>query len=302
MARGRRVPSEVKTTSLEAFASQSRAWRKRANWTQVELGQEIGYSASLISAVESMDKGPSADFAWALDKVFDTPGFDEQAGTPGTFMTLYELVAREAYPAFFAPVVPFERQAVRIHGWELGAVPGPLQTKDYARALIETSSPGIDAAGIDRLVVARLERKAVLNGEPPQMLWYVLDEGLLRHVVGDPTTMAAQLDALTESAELPNVVIQVLSYDADNYAGTDGSITSYEFADASTVCYTECYSGGRIIEAPDEVAQVVTVLNLIRASALSPRKSLELIRQIRREINDGQRELAQVELLRCSGR
>ncbi|MBV8995600.1 MAG: hypothetical protein JO287_18310 [Pseudonocardiales bacterium] len=124
------------------------------------------------------------------------------------------------------------------------------------------------------------------------MLWYLLDEGILHHVVGNPAVMSAQLDVLAEAAEMPNVVIQVLAFAADTYAGTDGSITAYEFADAPTVCYTECYSGGRIVEVPAEVAGVVTVLNLIRASALSPRKSLELIRQIRREIDDRQRELA----------
>ena len=119
----KKTPSDVKTTSLQAFAAQLRAWRQQRGWSQVELGQAMGYSASLISGVESMDKPPTADFARACDLAFGTPGFDEQTGTPGTFVTFYELVAREAYPAFFAPVVPFEREAVRIHSWELGSVP-----------------------------------------------------------------------------------------------------------------------------------------------------------------------------------
>jgi transcriptional regulator with XRE-family HTH domain len=126
----KKTPSDVKTTSLQAFAAQLRAWRQQRGWSQVELGQAMGYSASLISGVESMDKPPTADFARACDLAFGTPGFDEQTGTPGTFVTFYELVAREAYPAFFAPVVPFEREAVRIHSWELGSVPGLLQTED----------------------------------------------------------------------------------------------------------------------------------------------------------------------------
>ena len=134
MSKVKLTPSEVKTTSLQAFAVQLRAWRQQAGWTQVELGHQMGYSASLISGVESMDKPPTADFARACDKAFQTPGFAEETGTPGTFMTFYELVAREAYPAFFAPVVPFERDAVRIHGWELGSIPGFLQTEDYARS------------------------------------------------------------------------------------------------------------------------------------------------------------------------
>ena len=90
---------------LAAFASQLRAWRQRSGWPQVELGTKMGYSASLISGVESMDKPPTAEFAAACDQAFATPGFDEATGAAGTFMTLYELVAREAYPAFFAPVV-----------------------------------------------------------------------------------------------------------------------------------------------------------------------------------------------------
>jgi hypothetical protein len=68
-----------------------------------------------------MDKPPASDFAKACDSVF---------GTPDTFIALQELVAREAYPAFFAPVVPFEQEAARIHGWELGAIPGLLPPRE----------------------------------------------------------------------------------------------------------------------------------------------------------------------------
>ena len=162
------TPSEVKTTSLQAFAAQLRAWRQQAGWTQVELGHKLGYSASLISGVESMDKPPTGDFARACDKAFQTPGFAEETGTPGTFMTFYELVAREAYPAFFAPVVPFEREAVRIHGWELGAIPGLLQTEEYARAMIRSGRPNDSQDAIDRLVAARIERQGILSGEHPR--------------------------------------------------------------------------------------------------------------------------------------
>ena len=151
--------SEVKTTSLAAFASQLRAWRQRSGWTQVELGTKMGYSASLISGVESMDKPPTAEFAAACDQAFATPGFDEATGAAGTFMTLYELVAREAYPAFFAPVVPFEREAARIHGWELGAIPGLLQTEDYARAMISSGRPNDTAEAVGKLVMARMDRR-----------------------------------------------------------------------------------------------------------------------------------------------
>jgi hypothetical protein len=118
------------------------------------------------------------------------------------------------------------------------------------------------------------------------MLWYVIDEGALRHVVGSPAVMGAQLDRLIEASDLPGIVIQVLPFTADNHAGCDGPITVFEFTDAPTVCYTECYSGGRIVEAREEVAGLMTVISMLRASALPPRESRELIRQIRSQIND----------------
>jgi transcriptional regulator with XRE-family HTH domain len=266
---------DVKTTSLEAFASQLRAWRLHMSWTQVEMGGKLGYSASLISGIETMDKAPTADFAVRCDEVFSAPG---------TFATLQELVAREAYPAFFAPVIPFEREAVRIHGWELGAIPVLLQTEDYARALITSGRPKGRPEEIDRQVAARIARQEVVSAENGPLLWYVLDESVLRHFVGGPAVMSRQLDRLLEAADTPGIIVQALPFAADNQAGTDGPISVYEFADSPSVCHTGCYGGGRIVEGREEVAELITMLNLIRASALSTRDSKDLIHQIRREI------------------
>ncbi len=88
MPKVKTTPSEVKTTSLHAFAAQLRAWRQQMGWTQVELGRKMGYSASLISGVESMDKPPTAEFAAACDKAFGTPGSSEEPGTPGNLHDL----------------------------------------------------------------------------------------------------------------------------------------------------------------------------------------------------------------------
>jgi len=109
---------------------------------------------------------------------------------------------------------------------------------------------------------------------------------VLRHVVGGSAVMAEQLDRLLAAADSPGIVVQVLTFTADNHAGADGPIAVYEFAESPSVCYTECYSGGRIVEERAEVADLMTVISLIRASALSARDSRELIRRIRSEMDD----------------
>jgi transcriptional regulator with XRE-family HTH domain len=269
--------SEMKTTSLAAFASQLRAWRQQTGWTQVEAGDKLGYSASLVSGIETMDKTPTADFAARCDTVF---------GAPGTFAAIRELVAREVWPSYFAPVIDLEASAIRIHEWEMRVVPGLLQTEDYARSVITAGKPRDGSAAIDRAVAARLERQAILAREDPPMLWHVLHEGVLRHVVGGPAVMAAQLDKLAELATQPGIVIQVLPFSASDHPGTDGPILVYDFGGAASVAYTECKGGGRVVESADEVGDLMMIINMIRAAALPPRESASLIGKIRSEIAD----------------
>jgi hypothetical protein len=56
--------------------------------------------------------------------------------------------------------------------------------------------------------------------------------------------------------------------------------------DAATVCYTECYRGGRLVEDQDEVADMVTTVSMVRAAALAPRASLELMGRVRSELDE----------------
>ena len=270
-----RVGVQVPDNAFATFAAELKAWRERMGLTQQAFADKLGYSGALVAAVEQCKRSPTADFAARCD---------EATGAPGTFARWQAQVARESYPAFFAPVLAFEREAVRIHGWELGSIPGLLQTEDYARAHIRSGRPADSDSEIDRLVAARIERQALLAGDDPPLLWCVIDEGVLRHLVGGPDVMGAQLEKMIEAADTPSVVLQVLPFGAFDHPGADGPITAYEFTEAPTVCYTECYGGGRIVEAHEEVAGLVTVISMLRASARPPRESRELIRRIRSQI------------------
>ena len=277
MADAESSTTDAESSAVGLFAAELKAQRGRLGWTQVQLGQRIGYSGSFISDVERGARLASLDFALRCDK---------EMGLPGTLERMHELTRREAYPSWFSPVIPFEVAAVRIHGWALGAVPGLLQTERYARAVIQARRPQADEATIERTVTARMERQAILAREAPPLLWYVLHEGALRHVVGDREIMAEQLDKLIKSASMPSVVIQVLSFTAHDHAGVEGPIVAYESLTGPTVAYTECYGGGRIVEASDEVADLMTVVGMLRAAALPPRDSLAFMKQIRRDLDD----------------
>ena len=127
MSKVKEPDTAAKASAMAKYARQLRGWRQRMGWSQTELGDKMGYSVSLISQVEGENKAASAPFAAKCDEAFDTPG---------TFADLQELVAREAWPSYFVPVIDLEIKATQIHEWEMRAVPGLLQTEDYARSVI----------------------------------------------------------------------------------------------------------------------------------------------------------------------
>jgi hypothetical protein len=54
-----------------------------------------------------------------------------------------DLVAREVWPSYFAPVIDLETSAIRIHEWEMRVVPGLLHAGP-ARQLAELAhEPGM---------------------------------------------------------------------------------------------------------------------------------------------------------------
>jgi transcriptional regulator with XRE-family HTH domain len=266
--------SAVKTSALEAYATQLRAWRKKNGWSQVDLAARLIYSDALVSAIETMTKTPTLDFARRCDEVFEAPG---------TFIVLHTLLSREAWPSYFAPVIDFENQAIRIHEWELRVVPGLLQTEDCARAVITAGKPRLGEAELERKVNSRIDRQRIFERDKPPMYWTVLSEGALRQVIGSPAIMAEQLDKIIVAASSPLVVIQVLPFDASDHPGTDGPITIFDFVDAPSTAYTECKGGGMITEDAEAVADLTITMNMIRAAALPQQESMTLLRQIRSE-------------------
>lgn len=259
------------------FADLLRKYREQRGWTQVETARRFNVSHSLYVKLEATDRRPQPEHAERADALYRTPG---------VFAGLYQDLMAEPYriyPDYFAPVVPYEEKAVRINGWELG-IPGLLQTEEYARALIRITRHSADDEEIERLVSARLERQEIFNGDNPPKVWYVLDEGAIRRVVGDSGVLARQIDRLVEIATLPGNVIQILTFDRSGGIGIAGMITVYDIRNGLPIGYTEANRGGRLIEDQTEVSERMTDINMIRVSALSPRESVEFMQKLRSDL------------------
>jgi len=262
-----------KDSALGMFAAELRAARTARGLTQDALADKIAYSGSLVAMIETSRRLPTLDVAQRCDEALETGG---------TLTRMHRLVASEAYPAWFRPFVELEKAAASLRWWEPLLIPGLFQTEDYARAVIRAARPHDRDETIDGLVSARLDRQVILSSEEPPRIWVAIDEGVLTRPVGAPAVMAAQLDRIIIAARDPWVTVQVMPIAAGAHPGLLGPFVIAGFAASPDVAYLDNALTGQIVERSEDVNHIASLYDVIRAEALPPRASAELITNVAR--------------------
>ena len=178
--------------------------------------------------------------------------------------------------------VGLEAEASSMRTWEPIVLPGLLQTEGYARALLRTGRSTDPPEHIDRRVALRLKRQERLHGDSPLQLTAIVDESVVRRVIGGPAVMDDQLRHLIDTAQLPNVTMQVLPFDAGEHWFLAGSAALLEFRESthSDVVYLEGLAGDYYEEQPSEVARYREEFERLGVIALDQRLSIKLIESL----------------------
>ncbi len=143
--------------------------------------------------------------------------------------------------------------------------------------------PSITEHEIDERAEARAERQKLLDAPESLQLWAVVDEAVIRRVVGGRQVMAAQLDHVLSMIQRPNVTVQVIPFDAGAHPGMPGSFIFLEFRDEGDpeLVYVDAQAGDMFLESEDDLRRYRTMFDHLRASALSPARSADLITSVR---------------------
>jgi hypothetical protein len=164
-------------------------------------------------------------------------------------------------------------------------VPGLLQTEDNARAALQAGSPTTPPDQVRQLAEARMSRQAVLAREQPLRLWAITDEAALRRLVGGRAIMREQLEYMADRAALPHVTLQVIPYDVGAHPGMAGSFAVLRFEPGGAdVVYVEGQASDLFLEREADVRRYNGIFEHLRALALPPAGSVELIRAAAREL------------------
>ncbi|QOC92001.1 helix-turn-helix domain-containing protein [Micromonospora craniellae] len=181
----------------------------------------------------------------------------------------------------YASLIAFESEASSVRAFGPMIVPGLLQTEDYARALLQRGPVRLKADEIDTRVEVRTARQAILEQTDPPSLWVILDEGVIRRMVGGPKVMRRQLLHLVDVATRPTVDLQVIAHSTGAHAGTLGPLVILGFPEGEDVVYCETYAGDLY---PEAVASYGDVFNRLAQDAASTDRSIEMLRSAAEEM------------------
>jgi transcriptional regulator with XRE-family HTH domain len=182
--------------------------------------------------------------------------------------------------AEFDRFVALEDDAAALRSFEIEVVHGLLQVPDYTRAVVAALHPRLGTEDLDRLVQVRMRRRDLLHRSPqPLRLAVVLDESVLRRVVGGRAAMGAQLRSLLDDAELANVDLRVMPLAIGAHIGLGGSFGLIEFqgSDEADVAYLENRVSTTYLESANQVIEYAAAFDALVAQALDREESVALI-------------------------
>ncbi|MET9091323.1 DUF5753 domain-containing protein [Streptomyces cyaneofuscatus] len=266
---------ETASPAAKLVAKVTRMLRVQRDWSQDRLGDELGYSAAAVSAMETCAQPASDAMLVALKSVL-SEGSD-------VFETARRYMRMERLPEQFQDYALLEDAAISLQLFVTNVIHGLFQTEAYARALIGGGHPPLSDERVEELVQLRMARKALFDRDPLPMIEIIIDEAVLRRVIGSEEIMREQLLYLVECAQRRNVTLLVLPLDAGKYgeyAGARGAMNLVETPEHEHLVYLEPQDESLLISDPAKVSVYAQRYAKIRSQALGPRESLDLIMRL----------------------
>jgi transcriptional regulator with XRE-family HTH domain len=258
--------------------------RTRAGKSTVAVAKYLKTADSTVSRYESGQVLP----VWST--VLNLVNFYEgSAAEITTASQLWEEARDEAPPVrlpagtpkSFRRLVNAEREAKSVRTIAPIVWPGLLQDESYAQALFAAGHRFHDPdTRVDGAINVRLNRQLRLQ-DPDFEYHAILDEGVVRRLVGGAKVSRKQLLHVLTTMELPNVTVQVVAFQAGAYGLSAGGcvIVDYPGDDDPPGVYLEYPAGGAWVENAKDVSRFTTMFTDATKAALSPSDTAGLLHQ-----------------------
>ncbi|RZU36049.1 helix-turn-helix protein [Streptomyces sp. BK022] len=277
------------TVLRRRLGGELRNLRRAKNLSAAQVAKQLGWSESKVSRIEG-GKSPLSDQDAKLllaeygvddpEEVRQFIGLTRQSRQNGWWHSY-----GDALPEWFKPYLGFESDAASILACQTELVPGLLQTERYAQAVIRALEPELSVDEVEARASARIKRQDVLTSGHPPRLWAILNEAVVRRIVGSPDVMREQLVSLADRAEtLPNVTVQVLPFDAGAHQSMGYSFLVLSFEDIpGSIVYSEGPTSATYLDKESDLRRHEDIFQRLVAASERPEKSIAMIRSIAEE-------------------
>lgn len=276
------TPAEADGTTglFVALGKMLRFLRERKGLTQTEFGELVGYGPDAISAMERGVRRLRPEVLIKAEELLDAGGLFKEV-IPEVEEALAK--ARTRHPEWYRNYAGLEAEAVSLYDYSTMGVLGLLQTEDYARAVFTQRHPPLDEETIEKRVADRLSRQQLFEKWPPPECSFVMEQAVLERPIGGPSVHTGQLRRLLHIGRLRNVQLQVMPTGRYEHPSLGGSFTLLIPKGKEQVAYMESQGYPRLITDREEVRVLAARYGIIRAQALNPHESLDLIEKMLEE-------------------
>jgi transcriptional regulator with XRE-family HTH domain len=269
------------TVVWSGLAGEVRHVRNRRNLSLEVVCDQLGWQQSKLSRMERGQQCISAADLASLLVIYKVTGRERNR--------LLHLVERQDEPGRWilesplepTPLMRLEAEAISLVDVEPLLVPGLVQTAEYMLALMKAAD--VPPELFEERLGTRMVRQRILDQNNPPKFDIILDEAVLRRVVGSHAVTARQLRTLLEAADRPNVRLWVVPAETGGLVGFDSSFYMLNFPRDETVIQMETKASSVYVEDRGKIDIFRRHAAKLGKAALDPARSVDSVAAIARE-------------------
>ena len=276
-----------------ALAAALRRRRQTTPLSVRELARVLGVSHATVSQWETAKRVPDVESVASYLQAVGVTGDEREQ--------ILELARGADNPSWLASGVPgasnglagvleCERTTTEIVEWCPLVVPGLLQTREYAQAILDNEA-SLSEREIDGLVQTRIDRRKVVTDERdddlgPAEYSAMIGEYALHERVGGKRSLIDQLRQLLEFAKLPTVTVRIVRSGGDWHPGLAGPFILYNFADAPSIVHLEHHKASVFLYDENDITSYKVAATVVRRRAMNPDDSTGFIAETINELEN----------------
>jgi transcriptional regulator with XRE-family HTH domain len=268
------------------LATRLRELREDAGLSTTRLAAQLGWSQSKVSKIENRRTKPSVDDvrAWAAatgataEVTAELTNIAESIQVASIIWDRTLTGGRAAHQRSIGRTLA---EATRMQVFQHAAVPGLLQTAEYARSVLALA----DVFGVGdtaRAAAARVERQTALY-EKGRQFDFLISEAALRFRPVPHDALAAQYDKILSVATLPGVSMSILPTGIRPSTVHAHPFVIYTLPDSSQLATIETYTRELTLTDPEEIRVYSRVYDALLADSATGEQARHLLMTMRTE-------------------